>query len=110
MSSLGRASASSEEPDDDAVTPLVEAAAVHRAHLAWSSAPDAPGAEIKTGERKVINQVIDRLAERNPDITGQNVADIVNAYYVGFEGHPIRDYIPLLVERAAREHITHLRD
>lgn len=35
--------------------------------------------------------------------TGEKVADdVVNDYYARFDGRPIRDFVPLFVERGAR--------
>ncbi|WP_357460797.1 three-helix bundle dimerization domain-containing protein [Nocardia sp. NPDC050793] len=47
-----------------------------------------------------IKQLVTRLADRFPTIAGV-VADVVYEIQQGFEGRPVRDFVPLLVERQA---------
>lgn len=63
---------------------------------------------IELSERTVIDQVVDRLAQKYPSVPSEKVADVVNDCYARFEGRPIRDYVPLFVERGARTQLTQL--
>jgi hypothetical protein len=68
----------------------------------------SPRAVAASGERKVIDQVIGRLTQNNPDVADEEVADIVNASYARFDGRPIRDFVPLFVERDARTQLAQI--
>jgi hypothetical protein len=63
---------------------------------------------IESSERTVIDQVVDRLAKNYPNLPGEKVADVVNDCYARFDGRPIRDYVPLFVERGARARLARL--
>lgn len=52
--------------------------------------------------------MIHRLSARFANLPVQTVAEVVNGAYGRFDGSPIRDYVPLLVERAAREQLTQI--
>ncbi|WP_448811041.1 three-helix bundle dimerization domain-containing protein [Agromyces bauzanensis] len=56
-------------------------------------------------EGQALDHVIDRLAERFPDVTRDHVAVVVAEAHLGLEGHPIRDFVPVLVEHAARDRL-----
>jgi hypothetical protein len=49
-----------------------------------------------------------RLALRFPAVSGDQVAAVVRACYSRFDGRPIRDYVPLFVERGARSRLAEL--
>lgn len=51
--------------------------------------------------------VIDRLAERFPDRQRSFIEDVVAEEHGLLDGGPIRDYVPLLVERAAKLRLSH---
>ena len=63
---------------------------------------------IESSERTVIDQVVDRLSEKYPDVPGEQVANVVNDCYLRFEGRPIREFVPLFVERGARTRLAEL--
>ena len=63
---------------------------------------------IETSERTVIDQVVDRLALKYPGVSGEKVLNVVNDCYARFDGRPIRDFIPLFVERGARTALNQL--
>ena len=50
-------------------------------------------------------EVQQRLEARFPDLDPDVVADAVQVAAAGITG-PVRDYVPLLVERAARERLN----
>lgn len=58
-------------------------------------------------ERRAVEQVAERLADRFPHTPPQRVSAVVGEVHNGFEGTPIRDFVPILVEREARERLAH---
>ena len=62
----------------------------------------------ESSERTVIDNVVGRLAEKYPRVPNEKVADVVNDCYARFDGRPIRDYVPLFVERGARTQLAQL--
>jgi hypothetical protein len=106
MSSPTGAYSQQSESVDHCIACSVELSAVHSAHLLPESPDEKPCAPVDSGELKVIAAVIDRLAGTNPNVADTKVADIVNASYARFDGRPIRDYVPLLVERDARAQLA----
>lgn len=55
----------------------------------------------ETGEEHQIARVAERLTRRFPHATRADVDAVVAAALRQFEGRPIREFIPLLVERRA---------
>jgi hypothetical protein len=54
-------------------------------------------------ERAAIDGVTDRLAQRFVQVHPDAVAATVREVHAEFDGRPIRDYVPLLVEHRARD-------
>ncbi|WP_433664592.1 three-helix bundle dimerization domain-containing protein [Nocardia sp. CA-128927] len=52
-------------------------------------------------ETHQINEVVQRLARRYPQVAPDRVEQIVHDAQQRFLGRPIRDFIPLFVERIA---------
>ncbi|MGV9868924.1 three-helix bundle dimerization domain-containing protein [Rhodococcus koreensis] len=50
-----------------------------------------------------IDQAIDRLDRRFPDLSREEVERVVRSAHERFAGGTVRDFVPLLVERHARE-------
>jgi hypothetical protein len=63
---------------------------------------------IELSEQTIIDQLVDRLAQKYPGVSADKVVDVVNAGYARFDGRPIRDYVPLFVERRARRQLSML--
>ncbi|BAH55947.1 MULTISPECIES: three-helix bundle dimerization domain-containing protein [Rhodococcus] len=55
-----------------------------------------------------IERVIDRLDTRYPDIARESIEEVVRSAHAHFVNGKVRDFVPLLVERAARERIQGL--
>lgn len=60
-------------------------------------------------EQQIIDQLTQRLADAHHHLEPAQVAKVVREQYARFEGLPIRDYIPLFVERNAAAELTKLR-
>jgi hypothetical protein len=63
---------------------------------------------IELSEQTVIEQVVDRLTTRYPTIAATTVSTVVHDIYSRYNGRPLRDYIPLFVERNARTELDRL--
>ncbi len=58
-------------------------------------------------EEQAIRQVTDRLTTTfTPAFSQQEVTRTVAAVHHRFDGRPIRDFVPVLVERYARQELT----
>lgn len=61
-------------------------------------------------ELRAVAKIVDRLAERFPHIPRQSIERAVLEEHKALDGRPIRDYVPVLVERGAkgrlRGHVT----
>lgn len=54
-------------------------------------------------EKQAVTQVCERLAERFPELPAPTIRLAVDQEHRKLDGRPVRDYVPVLVERAARE-------
>ncbi|WP_179467573.1 three-helix bundle dimerization domain-containing protein [Mycolicibacterium vinylchloridicum] len=57
----------------------------------------------RTSEEARIAQLIQRLADAHPEVPQDQVAAAVHEALDSFGAASVRDYIPLLVERRARQ-------
>lgn len=53
-------------------------------------------------EAREIDEVVERLQARFPDIARERVRAAVTDAHHAFDGRPIRDFVPVFVERTAR--------
>jgi hypothetical protein len=53
-------------------------------------------------ETRAVNAVVHRLAVAFPDLAPDVIAQTVRRSYQQFAGSPIRDFVPVLVERLAK--------
>lgn len=63
---------------------------------------------IELSEQAVIEQLVERLTSRYPAMSESTVATVVRDVHSRFEGRPLRDFVPLLVERTARSELEGL--
>ncbi|HEY9312717.1 three-helix bundle dimerization domain-containing protein [Williamsia sp.] len=56
-------------------------------------------------ERQQIAQIVDKLTKRHDDLDPMSVTAAVDDAYQRFDGQPIRDFVPLLVERRAHDRL-----
>lgn len=54
-------------------------------------------------EGRAIDEVVERLAARFPDIPSTTVREVVEAQLAQFTGSTVRDFVPVLVEHEALE-------
>ena len=53
-------------------------------------------------EAEAISRVVQRLREQFPEVPPEALEEVVNGHYAAFDGRPVRDFVPVLVERATR--------
>jgi hypothetical protein len=63
---------------------------------------------VGSSEWSAIQQLVDRLRSVYPDVPADTVATVVHVNHARFDGHPVRDFVPLFVERCAKEQLTRL--
>ena len=59
-------------------------------------------------EEQVIDQLADRLVPIYRELRSTRVSRVVREKCAWYEGRPIRDFVPLLVERHAKEELDEL--
>ena len=63
---------------------------------------------IKLSEQQIIEQLAGRLVEVYAEIQPDYVTTIVQEEYARFDGRPIRDFVPLFVERNVKTELSKL--
>jgi hypothetical protein len=56
-------------------------------------------------ETQAIDQVINRLAERFPSLERDHIAEVVNEELHELDGGRVRDFVPVLVEKASKKRL-----
>ena len=57
-----------------------------------------------------INEIVDRLAVRFPDIPTTTVRDVVTQSYTELADARVRDFVEVLVEKQAKKQLKQLAD
>jgi hypothetical protein len=57
-------------------------------------------------EKQVIDQLADKLVHIYPVVDPGEVSRVVHEEHARYEGSSVRDFIPLLVERHAKEELA----
>jgi hypothetical protein len=63
---------------------------------------------IELSEQTIIDEVVVRLTTSYPAISTSTVESVVHDIHARYDGRPLRDYIPLFVERNARSELDRL--
>ena len=63
---------------------------------------------IELSEPTIIEQLVVRLKSRYPAVSEATVASVVHDSHAKFDGRPLRDFVPLFVERNARSELDRL--
>ena len=61
-----------------------------------------------TSEQTQIEHVVTRLSATYPAVPPTRVVEVVQTIHARFDGRPLRDFVPLFVERGARGEIAAL--
>lgn len=56
-------------------------------------------------DAEIKSQVVSKLVEKYPEKPAQEIEAIVDEEYTALAGRPIRDYLSVLTERAAKQRI-----
>ena len=59
----------------------------------------------RSEEDRAIGEIADRLAERFPELPSESVERAVDEARPEFDESPIRDFVPLFVERSAKHRL-----
>jgi hypothetical protein len=62
--------------------------------------------KVALSEDQVIDQLADRLVDTYRKVPADRVVRVVHDKYELFEGRPVRDFVPLFVERYARAELA----
>ena len=57
-------------------------------------------------ESRELDEVVERLLLRFPDLQEDRVRSVVTKAHAKFVGNPIRDFVPVFVERSARDELS----
>jgi len=57
-------------------------------------------------EHALLGEVVERLAGRHPTLPPGIVNDVVHDVYAKFDGAPVREFVPLLVEHEAHSALS----
>ena len=63
---------------------------------------------VDSSESTAIQQVVDRLKQSYPSVPPDTVTTVVHQNHARFDGRPVRDFVPLFVERGARQELAKL--
>jgi hypothetical protein len=63
---------------------------------------------IELSEQQIIEQMAGGLVDTYAEVEPNHVSQIVHQQYARFDGRPIRDFIPLFVERNAGAELSKL--
>ena len=59
-------------------------------------------------EQTIIDKLVQRLADGYPSVEAATVASVIRDIHARYEGRPLREYVPLFVERNARAELKRL--
>ena len=59
-------------------------------------------------DQEVMVQVADKLSEKNSDVPRNVIDDVVREEFMALAGWPVRDYLSVLTERAAKKRLKKL--
>jgi hypothetical protein len=62
----------------------------------------------RSDEERAIGEAVDRLAKQFPQVSAEAVEQIVSQSRPEFDEVPIRDFVPLFVERGAKARLREL--
>jgi hypothetical protein len=57
-------------------------------------------------EAEALTLAAGRLRERFPTIPPETIDEVLADFHREYDGRPIREFVPLLVERDARDHLS----
>ncbi len=76
--------------------------------LVWPVRADDRGDMDRSDEDRAITEVVERLAKQFPQVPADEVEQAVSQSRPEFDDVPIRDFVPLFVERGAKQRLREL--
>ena len=76
--------------------------------LTWASTKGPADETIALSEQQIMDQLAERLAGVCTDVESDQVARVVSGEYSRFDDRPMRDFIPLFVERRSANRLFKL--
>lgn len=64
--------------------------------------------DVGAGEWTAIKQVVERLTLNYPRVPSDTIETVVHHNHAKFDGRPGRDFVPLFVERGAKNELAKL--
>jgi flagellar motor switch protein FliM len=65
-------------------------------------------AERQRAEAKALDKIAERVAAQFPELSTQRIVDSIHVHFSEFDGVRVRDFIPVLVERAVKADLTRI--
>jgi hypothetical protein len=59
-------------------------------------------------DQDIMDQVADHLSEKNADISRAVIDEVVREEFLPLADRPVRDYLSILTERAAKKHLEEM--
>jgi hypothetical protein len=63
---------------------------------------------VNAAEWTAIKEVVDKLTKSFPSVPADRVATVVHLNHARFYGRPVRDFVPLFVERGAQRELAQM--
>jgi hypothetical protein len=63
---------------------------------------------IGASEWAAIEQLVDRLQQKHPDVSPDTIVTVVHQHHARCYGRPVRDFVPLFVERGAKRELAQM--
>jgi hypothetical protein len=60
---------------------------------------------VRTSEEAALDRLVERLAGQFPELSQDEIVRAVRGQYAEYEHSRVRDFVPVLVERAARREL-----
>ncbi len=64
--------------------------------------------EREAAEQRSVEEVVDRLTTKYPDVDRLEIGKIVAEEHQAYAGRPVRDFVPVLVEKSAKKRVKAL--
>jgi hypothetical protein len=64
--------------------------------------------EREAAEQRSVEEVVDRLTKKYPDVDRGEIEQIVAEEHQAYAGRPVRDFVPVLVEKSAKKRVKAL--
>ena len=71
-----------------------------------TSTEQARQAHKRRAEREALDKIAERLATQFPELPAERIVSTIQGRYAELEDSRIRDFVPVLVERAAKSDLS----